>query len=230
MKKDYSKVVQERPSVEELQKARGDEVSNDEKKTVRITTAKPMKKSVYSKIGNAIFGPRGIRSITSYVSQEVVVPAIKGTIVDGLIAGVTSAVDGLIAGITSAAYGEDASGYKPRSSYTTPRSNRYTNYTNRYNNSRPATNSYQRNVRASNRVEEYAIENRMDAADVLGKLQEIADKYGSVTVADYYEMIGVHTEYTDNNYGWVVDDIARTNILRVPNGFVLSLPNARSLV
>ena len=219
MKKDYSKVAQERPSVEELQKARGDEVSNDEKKAVRITTAKPMKKSVYSKIGNAIFGPRGIRSITSYVSQEVVVPALKGIIVDGLIAGITSAV-----------YGENASGYRPRSSYTSPKSNGYTNYTNRYNNSRPATNSYQRNVRASNRVEEYAIENRMDAADVLGKLQEIADKYGSVTVADYYEMIGVHTEYTDNNYGWVVDDIARTNILRVPNGFVLSLPNARSLV
>lgn len=220
MKKDYSKVAQERPSVEELQRARGDEVGNDEKKTVRITTAKPMKKSAYSRIGNAIFGPRGLKSITSYVSQEVVVPALKGIIVDGLIAGITSAV-----------YGENASGYRPRSSsYTTPRSNGYTNYTNHYSNSKPTTNSYQRNVRASNRVEEYAIENRLDAADVLSKLQEIADKYGSVTVADYYEMIGVHTEYTDNNYGWVVDDIARTNILRVPNGFVLSLPNARSLV
>lgn len=220
MKKDYSKVAQERPSVEELQRARGDEVGNDEKKTVRITTAKPMKKSAYSKIGNAIFGPRGLKAITSYVSQEVVVPALKGIIVDGLIAGITSAV-----------YGENASGYRPRSSsYTTPRSNGYTNYTNHYGNSKPTTNSYQRNVRASNRVEEYAIENRLDAADVLSKLQEIADKYGSVTVADYYEMIGVHTEYTDNNYGWVVDDIARTNILRVPNGFVLSLPNARSLV
>lgn len=220
MKKDYSKVAQERPSVEELQRARGDEVGNDEKKTVRITTAKPMKKSAYSKIGNAIFGPRGLKAITSYVSQEVVVPALKGIIVDGLIAGITSAV-----------YGENASGYRPRSSsYTTPRSNGYTNYTNHYSNSKPTTNSYQRNVRASNRVEEYAIENRLDAADVLSKLQEIADKYGSVTVADYYEMIGVHTEYTDNNYGWVVDDIARTNILRVPNGFVLSLPNARSLV
>lgn len=219
MKKDYSKVVQERPSVEELRKARGDEVEMDEKKTVQITTAKPMKKSVYSKIGSAIFGPGGIRSITSYVNQEVVVPALKGVIVDGLIAGITSAV-----------YGENASGYRPRSSYASPRTSGYTNYASHYSNSRPATNSYQRNVRASNRVEEYAIENRMDAVDVLGKLQEIADKYGSVTVADYYEMIGVHTEYTDNNYGWVVDDIARTNILRVPNGFILSLPNARSLV
>lgn len=219
MNKDYSKVAQERPSVTELRKARGDEVDIDEKKTVQITTAKPMKKSIYSKIGNAIFGPRGIRSITSYVGQEVVLPALKGIIVDGLIAGITSAV-----------YGENASGYRPRSTYSTPRTSGYTNYANQYSNSRPATNAYQRNVRASNRVEEYAIENRMDAADVLGKLQEIADKYGSVTVADYYEMIGVHTEYTDNNYGWVVDDIARTNILRVPNGFILSLPNARSLV
>lgn len=219
MKKDYSKVAQERPSVDELREARGDTIASDEKKTVKITAAKPVKKSAYSKIGNALFGPGGLKSITAHVNQEVVVPALKGIIVDGLIAGITSAV-----------YGENASGYKPRTNYNTPRSTGYTNYANRYNNSKPATNSYQRNVRASNRVEEYAIENRLDAADVLGKLQEIADKYGSVTVADYYEMIGVHTEYTDNNYGWVVEDIARTNILRVPNGFVLSLPNARSLV
>lgn len=186
-----------------------------------IVTAKPVKKGIFSRLGNALFGDNGIKSITSYVNREIVVPALKGIIVDGFIAGITSAV-----------YGDQDQGYRPRGGYSNPRPvNGYTNYTNRYN-STPTTRGggYTTNVRASNRVSEYAIDNRADAMDVLTRLQEIADKYDSVTVADYYEMIGVHTEYTDNNYGWNAEDLVRVNILRTPSGYVITLPRARSLV
>ncbi len=32
--------------------------------------------------------------------------------------------------------------------------------------------------------------------------QEIADKYGCVTVADMHDLIGIKSTYTDNKYGW----------------------------
>lgn len=220
MKKEYNKVEQQKTDIEQQNEKQEESTIS----TAKIAQATPVKKGIFSRVGNALFGTHGLKSITSYVGQEIVVPALKGIIVDGFIAGVTSAV-----------YGDEKSGYQPigggRSNYRSTNTN-YTRYSNRYQSS-PSTNvggGYSPNVRASNRIGEYAIDNREDAVGVLTRLQEIADKYNSVTVADYYEMIGVQTEYTDNNYGWTIEDLVRVNIIRTPSGFVLTLPRTRSLV
>lgn len=166
-------------------------------------------------MGNALFGEHGVRSIGAYVGKEIVVPALKGIIVDSFVTGITSAV-----------YGDD----RPHTNnYSSRNRGGYTNYSNRYQPNRTQNYSYQPSVRASNRVGEYEIADRNSAMEVLASLQEIAEKYGSVTVADYYDFIGITTEYTDNNYGWTAEDMARVHILTTRGGYILNLPKARSL-
>lgn len=184
-----------------------------------IAQAKPIRKNLFSRLGNAIFGPDGLKGVGRYVGQEIVAPAVKGIIVDSVVASINTVI-----------YGSEAPRTTTRS---TPRSygSGYTNYSRSYMGS-PMTRTgtqYNRTIKAANRVQEYALEDRQQAADVLTALEEIADKYSVVTVADYYDAIGVATEYTDNNYGWELRDIQATRMHTTPDGFVLALPRPRSL-
>ena len=43
---------------------------------------------------------------------------------------------------------------------------------------------------------------RVDAENVLDQMNAILNKYGAVTVADYYDLLGVPNVYTDYKYGW----------------------------
>lgn len=61
-------------------------------------------------------------------------------------------------------------------------------------------------------VKEMIYENRADAANILASLIEGADRYGSVSVADYYDTIGESSCYTDNNYGWSLENITKARI------------------
>ena len=216
--REYNKIEPRVSNVVE----RKEETKEQEQKVVkRITTAEPVKKNLFSRLGNAVFGENGIKAIGRYVGSEIVVPAIKGIIVDGFITGVTKAV-----------YGDTSGPVRPKS-YGTQPTGGYTNY-NRYSSAQPAPvkpgNGYAQNVRASNRVGEYVIPDRADALETLQVLTDIAVKYGSVSVADYYDMIGVSTEYTDNSYGWIEEDLIHTTILSAGRGWIINLPRARALV
>jgi hypothetical protein len=73
-------------------------------------------------------------------------------------------------------------------------------------------------------VDEYIIEERYDAARVLTTLTENAEVYGSVSVADYYDLIGVATRYTDNTYGWTMESITQASIVPIRGGYVIKFP------
>ena len=52
----------------------------------------------------------------------------------------------------------------------------------------------------------------------------IIETYHILSVADYYDLVGVECNYTDNNYGW--DDIRSAHIQAVSNGYIIVLPKA----
>lgn len=191
--------------------------------TKKITTAKPMKRSIFSRIGNALFGKGGVRSIGSYIGKEVVVPAIQNIIVEGITNGVNMMV-----------YGEGHRPGRPVSSGYRPRpvgGSGYVNYADKYN-QQPAPsngNNYITNVRATNRVTDYVIADLGDAKDVLSRLGEQAMTYGVASIADYYDMIGVETAYTDYDYGWVEEDILHTTIKGANGGWYIDFPKIRSI-
>lgn len=197
------------------------EPREDIKRVTQVTTARPVKKGIFSRMGNALFGPDGIRAIGSYIGREIVVPAIKNIIVDGFTTGINRAV-----------YGEDDRRRPRHSSQPGYTYGGYTQYNNSYKGGQNSTvngRGYNENVRASNRLIEYAIVDYSEALDALDQIKELASKYGEVSVAEYYSTIGVKVESTDYDYGWTYEDVSRVGLVSANGGWVFNLPRPRSL-
>lgn len=183
--------------------------------------AKRQKKGLLERLVVGMLGPDGIPAISSYLTSEIVVPAIKNIIVDSITSGVNMAMFG----------GEHNRGNHPN--YGGP-SNQYwnspkaahqsgarpTNYANAYN--KPAAVA---NVRHAQQIDDYIIENRNDAILILDNLNEGIQLYNRVSIADYYDMIGVDSSYTDHNYGW--NDLSRATIVPSRGGYLIKLPQAK---
>ena len=65
---------------------------------------------------------------------------------------------------------------------------------------------------------------RKEAANVLNRLADILDQYGSVTVGDFYDEAGLNDLcYSDTRYGWT--DIDDAYVVKVRSGWSISLPD-----
>jgi hypothetical protein len=71
------------------------------------------------------------------------------------------------------------------------------------------------------------LRNRKEAMEVLISLEELIEKYGFVSLSDYYDLCGKPSEFTDNKYGW--KDMKRTAIAMNKYGYILELPKATLL-
>lgn len=76
--------------------------------------------------------------------------------------------------------------------------------------------------------DEIVLDTRDDAEAVLMQMDELIDAYGVVTVADYYDLVGVTGNYTDNNYGWDNLSVAAPMRLR-GGGYTIKLPKAKPI-
>jgi hypothetical protein len=68
-------------------------------------------------------------------------------------------------------------------------------------------------------IKECVLESRSDAEKVLEKLLEYGDKYENVSVADYYDLIGMPCMYVDNGYGWTHGSIEKAKVIPYSNGY-----------
>ena len=66
-------------------------------------------------------------------------------------------------------------------------------------------------------------DSRGEAELVRDGMLEALDVYKQVTVADFYDLAGVTTEFTDNKFGWV--DLRGIEVRRSPRyGYYIVLP------
>lgn len=208
--KDNMKVVnkEEEPTVKK------------EKDLTQVVSAVPKKhkQGLLGRIISGVVGPDGAPSIGAYVNEEIIKPAIKNIVVDA----VTSGINMIMYGEKSPNRGGNQYGGYQSSNRTTYRPN--TNYSNNYGSSRHS--EHERKIAKTPKygVEEYLIEDRFDAAHVISTLTENADMYDSVSVADYYDLIGVASVYTDNTYGWTIDSILAATIVPVRGGYIIKFP------
>lgn len=176
---------------------------------------KKVKKSLIGRLVTGILGPEGVSGIGSYVNDEIIKPAIKNIIVDS----VTSGINMIMYGDRGPNRGggrlyHNQSSYRPR-----------TRYTNHYTSQQPEPAKERKTHRSARYgVEDYLITDRYDATHVLTSLTENADMYGSVSAADYYDLIGVESVYTDNNYGWTLESINKATIMPTRGGYIIKFP------
>lgn len=213
MSKDYSNVEQVKGIVERSE----DEVL-EAKKISQITVGKPVKRGVFSRIGHALFGSgeQSIKSASGYVSDNIVKPSLKVLLVDSLVNMVTFMI-----------LGSDSQTYTRG---TNVNRGGGTAYNKAYRPSGTTRSDKIAKVRTSNAVEDYIIQSHEEALDVISSLTDIASKYNYVSLADYYDMIGARTEYTDNDYGWDFEDMRRVTLSSNGNGWVIKFPPIRGIV
>ena len=222
-KKNYNEIeVKNNMKVENEEEVTATVSEKKDLKKVVSTQPKKVKKGLVSRLVTGVLGPEGLPSIGSYVNDEIVKPAIKNIIVDAVTSGINMIMYGEKGGPRTGGYG---GGYRPNG-YQPSNYRPRTNYTSQYNSQQPTPQThYEPNIRpARYGVEDYIIADRYDAAQVLNTLVESADMYDSVSVADYYDLIGVPSKYTDNSYGWTIDSISRASVVPVRGGYVIKFP------
>lgn len=217
-----------------------EEVMQEELRLQKVTSkpVKKVKRGIIERGVVALIGPDGLPKVSKQVFSEVVGPAIKNMAFDALNNGLRMLIfkDDNYYSRQPDRYGSRTTGWDP---------NRHTNYGSAYRGSRthtaasprkderPARPTYEpgqaQSLSNGSIVYDYTLESREDATRVLDALRDNCYKYGKVKVANYYELIGIPTVYTDNNFGWLWDDIEHVRIRPARGEFVLELPPVTEL-
>lgn len=184
-----------------------EKVEKQEKKVERVVSGpvRQRKKSEVRKLAD-VFVSEDISNVKQYVLMDVLVPAIKKAISDI----VTNGIDMVL-------YGETGRSSKRESGASR------VSYRSYYEKERDRREDRGR-VRTGYDFDEYILKTRAEAEEVLSQMDDLIDRYQVVSVADYCELIGVRSNYTDNNYGWT--NIRNASVVRSRDGWVIKLPRA----
>lgn len=183
----------------------GNQEQPREKKVEKVVTGvvKTKKKSELNKFANAFISEEA-KDLKGYIFMDVLVPAIKNTIYDM----VTNSLSMIFfKGPNRSKKSSGVSNISYRSYYDDQR--------DRYRTDPPRT-------RTGYNYDDIVLETRMEAEEVIARMDELVDTYGVVSVADLYDLIGKTAEYTDNKYGWT--NIRNAEAIRVRDGYMLKLP------
>ena len=174
-----------------------------EKKVEKVVhgVVKTKKRSEMNKLAD-VFISEDVKNVKSYVLMEVLVPAIKKAISDI----VTNGIDMILYGETSRSNRKNYAGGVS-----------YRNYYDQRNDHRPSETTRTRYDYADVTVESWA-----EADEVLTRMTELIELYGMVSVADFYDLVGITCNYTDNKYGW--KHLRNAEAVRVRDGYKFKLP------
>lgn len=185
--------------------------SEEPKKCEKVVSGivKTKEKSWGKRLKEMIFGD-DVSSVTTYIFQDVLLPAAKSTLSD-MVSG----------GIEMLLFGE-ARGTRPRRQGFGSQ----TSYGNYYKSENRDDSRRKREVttrdRANHNFDDVILETRGEAQEVLNNLADLTQDYGMATVADLYDLVGITQSFTDTKYGWT--DLSRATISRVREGYLLNLP------
>lgn len=192
------------PSNSQNQKEKNSQGENL-KKVDKVTSGKRIKKN---KIVSFIFGD-DTRNVISYLINDVFIPAGKNLLFDMIVGGAEMRIFGEV-----------------KSSRLRSRSGRDSTYVSydQVGRDRTQQRSHQRKV---GKPDEILIESREEAEEVLSRMYDLYDTYQIVSLADYYDLVGVVSEFTDNKWGW--DNLRGSRILKVRDGYIIDLPRMIAL-
>lgn len=144
-------------------------------------------------------------SVKEYIIFDVLIPAAKNAISDMVTTGIQMMLYGEVRG-TSKTKGSKVS------------------YSKYYDDRRDRDYDRRSRTRAGYDYDEIILESRAEAEEVLNSMDELLERYGLVSVADLYDLVGITGNYTDNKYGWT--NLRHASVQRLRDGYLLKLPRA----
>lgn len=190
-----------------------------EKKVIaKVVQSEPItrKKPLGRKIAETFTGDSA-QEVGTYVLFDIVIPAIKGLIVDSGKEALERIFFGGGGGRSRPGAGRPQRG--GRTSYQAYYSSNPPNFEER----RPGPQrSLSQKARATHDFDEIVLETRGEAEAVLDGLGFVLEQYDVVTVSDLYDLVGLSGSYTDDKWGWY--DLKGSSIARVRDGYLLNLP------
>lgn len=182
---------------------RSKEIEREEKKVERV-----VKGQVKSKKKNKFadtFISEDAASVKEYIIFDVLIPAAKNAISDMVTTGIQMMLYGEVRG-TSKSKGSKVS------------------YSKYYDDRRDRDYDRRSRTRSGYDYDEIILESRAEAEEVLNSMDDLLERYGLVSVADLYDLVGVTGNYTDNKYGWT--NLRHASVQRLRDGYLLKLPRA----
>lgn len=196
-----------KPNSHKSREVQKDKPVEERKKVDKVVTGivKTKKKSEIRKFTD-VFISEDISNVKSYLLTDVLVPAIKKLVIDT----VTDGINMILNGGTGRGHRGTNASYVSYRQYSDQRDS------NRHGNESRGRSGYN--------YDDIILESRGEAEDVLSRMDELIDMYGTVSVADMYDLVGKTCNYTDNKYGWT--NIRNAEPIRVRDGYMLKLPKA----
>lgn len=179
-----------------------DELDKKQIEPVVKTPVKKRKRTEARKLLD-LFIAEDREDVSNYILMDVLIPGIKNTIID--------IIKMLFFGSRGTANNSTAS----KISYRRISEGRY------------SENQYEPRTRMGYDYDDIILDNRGEAEEVLSRMDELISVYGLASVADFYDLVGVSGNYTDNKYGWT--DIRNATVVRVRDGYVIKFPKALPL-
>lgn len=188
-----------------------------EKKVEKVITgtAVEKQKGFMSKVKD-MFISEDADTIGSYILQDIVVPAIKDNLLDIASRG----VEMLLFGDTSE---RRSKGSRTGSRYYTSYDSYYRGESRRERSR--ASEGYSRSAKMD--ISDIILDSRGEAETVLDSMADLCETYHQVTVADLYDLVGISSRFTDNDYGWT--SMRDASVRRTRDGYILVLPKPRQL-
>lgn len=155
------------------------------------------------KLKNKFFAQDG-KTVIGQVFENVVIPGLQKLFSDTI----KNGVDWIVYG----SKGVNKSGISNVS---------YTNYYRNPQQLPTVPNSAYRKP-ATYSVNEVTFDDRGYAEETLMRLQEAISQFGSVSVADFYDMVNQRHEFTDVKYGW--RDLSMASVVRNRDGYSIEFP------
>ena len=169
-----------------------------------------------------------IKKFTRYMIEDTIESARERTIADIIIPGLkTLMFDAFTDTLDLVLFGGSGEVSRGSRKHSNRRREGRTSYDRYYDEKDRRNRSRGSYHDLSNDPDDIILDTRRDAQDVLEELDRTIYKYGQASIADFYDIVGVTSGFTDNKYGWT--NIRNAGIRPVRDGFLIVLPRTQLL-
>ncbi len=182
-----------------------------------VRTAGVIKKPTLGSRMKETFAGEDAKSTGSYVFFEVVIPAIKAMMFDTI----TQGADRILFGGRDVIRSGMANAPRTRTNYnkiSTDNANRYPG-----RNFEGGGREINRQARNNHNTADILLDTRGEAETVLDTMQDLISRFQWVSLSEFYSLVDVTAEFTDEKWGWT--NISTAQIRPSRGKYVILLPS-----